>query len=178
MLGFATPELLKVYLCSHCLMKHPHSVALVSNKLAPFQAQNLYWCVRPCHFYIWFCFADHWRSWTEGTGIPPQNIHCEWFFPDNLVSYAGIAKYCHFKVIPWKMNVMLPIAATLIVTNANTLLCWQCFNDGQGEAEELTCENFCRDFSLSTVIQWAVTSRFNQMAWTGSAADLAVKLCS
>lgn len=177
MLGFARPELLKVYLCSHCLMKHPHSIALVSNKPALFQAPNLYWCVHPCHFYVrGFCFAEHWRSWTEGTGIPPQNIHCKWFFSVNLVSHAGIAKYCHFKVIPQKMKVTLPIAATPIVTNANILLCWQWFNDGQGEAEELTCENFCRDFSLSNVIQRAVTSRFSQIARMGSGADLAVKL--
>lgn len=71
-------------------------------------------------------------------------------------------RYC--KILPFEWNPIqgkgeLPVAATPAVTNANTLLCWQWFNDTQGEAELLICENFYRDFSLSTVIQWAIPSR-------------------
>lgn len=185
MTGSAGSELLKIYESSYCLMKHPHRIALVSKKPAPFQTQNLYSCVCCCHFYVqgffFFFFAEHWRSWTEGTGIPPPYIRNVFsnvkhgVFPRwSSESCRYCKKYCHFEDIQDKMQMTLPIAATQIVTSRYTRLYWQWFSwPRQGrriQLGQLLQELFFEHW------QWAVTSRFSQMAQMGSAADLAVQL--
>lgn len=51
------------------------------------------------------------------------------------------------------MKVTLPTAAASIIATVTRLLHQQWYGDSQGEAEEPTSEDFCRDFSLSTVVQ-------------------------
>lgn len=100
MLSFARPELLKVYLCSYCLVKHPSCIALVSNKPAPFQAQNLHESILPCPLlclrilFCWALEALERRQWNSSTKHTLQIVLPYWS--------SESCQYC--KILPFQSN--------------------------------------------------------------------------
>lgn len=124
----------------------------------------------PRIFLLFFCWAlkilnrRHWNSST---------IHQKWFFPVDLVSHTAIAKNTVVlkKSQRWRWHCwLLWHGLSLAETCSSTGSC----STDQGEAEEFTCDNLQELFFEHW--QWAVTSRSSQVAWMGSAANLAVKL--
>lgn len=144
MTHFARSEL-KIYQCSYCLMKHPHNCTGL--KPVSFQTQNLYSCVCCCYlhvqgfFFSWALKILNRRHWNSSI------IYQKWFFPVDLVSHAAIVKNdVIFKKSQrrWRWhNLLLQHGLSLSCSSTGS------GSTDQGEAEELTCDNFCRNFSLN-----------------------------
>lgn len=145
-----------------------HRVALVSNKPAPFQTQNLYSCVCCCHFYVQDFFFFCWvLKILNRRHCNSSTTHHKCFFPVDLVSHAAIAKKTvvlkksqgRWRWLCWLLWHGLSLTETCSSTGSGST--------DQGETEEFTDDNFCRKFSLSTADELPHPGSATWPGWEG-----------